>query len=151
MTKDGYIRELEECLQGEVSSGQLSETLDYYRSYIEEEMAGGKTEDQVTAGLGSPRLIARSIIDAYGTDDHIIVNEEYVQEPDYGEEGESHGSQGEFVRRRRAQGGSLLSQKIGFYALVIGIILAAGILIHILMPVIILGLVIWFILRLTSR
>lgn len=150
MTKDGFIRELEECLQGEVSLGQLSETLDYYRSYIEEEMAGGKTEDQVTASLGSPRLIARSVIDAYGTDDHIIVNEEYVQEPDY-DEGESYESQGEFVRRRRSQGGSLLSQKIGFYILVAGIILAAGILIHILMPVILLGFVIWFILRLTSR
>ena len=39
MTKDGFIRELEECLQGEVSPGQLSDTLDFYRSYIEEEMA----------------------------------------------------------------------------------------------------------------
>jgi len=152
MTKDGFIRELEECLQGEVSPGQLSDTLDFYRSYIEEEMAGGKTEDQVMTSLGSPRLIARSVIDAYGIDDFITVNQEYVQDADSDDqEGAGSDNHGEFVRRRRSQGSSLLGQKIVFYALVIGIIMAAGILIRILMPLIIVGLVIWFILRLTSR
>ena len=65
MTKEQFIMELEQCLQGEVSAYELSDSLTYYRQYFEDEIRNGKSEEQVVEELGSPRLIARSIID-YG-------------------------------------------------------------------------------------
>ena len=64
MTKEQFIMELEQCLQGEVSAYELSDSLTYYRQYFEDEIRNGKSEEQVVEELGSPRLIARSIIDA---------------------------------------------------------------------------------------
>lgn len=69
MTKEQFIMELEQCLQGEVSAYELSDSLTYYRQYFEDEMRNGKSEEQVIEELGSPRLIARSIIDARGIEE----------------------------------------------------------------------------------
>lgn len=66
MTKEQFFMELEECLEGEVSSRELSDSMAYYRQYIDEQTAAGKTEEEVIRELGSARLIARSIIDAHG-------------------------------------------------------------------------------------
>lgn len=70
MTKEQFIMELEQCLQGEVSAYELSDSLTYYRQYFEDEMRNGKSEEQVIKELGSPRLIARSIIDARGLEEN---------------------------------------------------------------------------------
>ncbi len=148
MTKDGFIRELEECLQGEVSGSQLADSLDYYRSYIMEAEASGKTEDQVMEELGSTRLIARSIIDAYGEGDHPAVNEEYVQEGG-NDEGE-YGSGDTYVRHRRYGGTPTLAQKITGYVILIGALMVIGALFQLLMPVLAIGLVIWFIIKMLS-
>nr|WP_296189400.1 DUF1700 domain-containing protein [uncultured Anaerobutyricum sp.] len=69
MTKEQFIMELEQCLQGEVSAYELSDSLTYYRQYFEDEIRNGKSEEQVVEELGSPRLIARSIIDAHGIEE----------------------------------------------------------------------------------
>ena len=142
MTKDGFIRELEECLQGNVSDSQLTETMDYYRSYIDEQTREGETEEEITEGLGSPRLIARSVIDAYGEDGRIVVNEEYVQDDESGES---------FVRHRRSEGGSNLMQTILGYAILIGIVLIAIIVFNMIFPVIAVAFVVWFVLRMLSN
>ena len=68
MTKEQFIMELEQCLQGEVSAYELSDSLTYYRQYCEE---------QVVEELGSPRLIARSIIDAHGIEESASGNSDY--------------------------------------------------------------------------
>ena len=149
MTKDGFIRELEECLQGEVASGQIAETLDYYRTYISDRIREGETEENVLQELGSPRLIARSVIDAYGIDDHIVVNEEYVQDED-GSQGEMYDEEGNFVRHRRYEGSTVLTQRIVGIAVLVGIVLLFGFLINLLLPVILLGAAVWLILRLFS-
>lgn len=70
MTKEQFIIELEECLRGEVSAYEMSDSLSYYRQYFEDEMRNGKSEEKVIEELGSPRLIARSIIDAHGTEEN---------------------------------------------------------------------------------
>lgn len=70
MTKEQFIMELEQCLQGEVSAYELSDSLAYYRQYFEDEMHNGKSEEQIIKELGSPRLIARSIIDARGIEEN---------------------------------------------------------------------------------
>ncbi len=64
MNKDEFLRELQESLTGEISDQEIQENLSYYNSYITEEIQKGKSEQEVLTSLGSPRLIARSIIDA---------------------------------------------------------------------------------------
>ena len=79
MTKEQFIMELEQCLQGEVSAYELSDSLTYYRQYFEDEIRNGKSEEQVVEELGSPRLIARSIIDAHGIEESASGNSDYAQ------------------------------------------------------------------------
>jgi len=144
MTKDGFVRELEEELQGGVSDEQLNETLQYYRSYIEEEMDSGTTEEEVLTGLGSPKLIARSVIDAYGTDHAVVKDVEYVQE-----EGDED-DQGTWERTRRYRKSSELSttgQRIMSYVILIAVLLVAGLVLRFLLPFILVFFIIWFVLR----
>lgn len=64
MTKQEFLAGLEEALAGEVSRQVLLENMQYYRSYIDGETEKGRSEADVLNELGSPRLIARTIIDA---------------------------------------------------------------------------------------
>lgn len=66
MTKKEFLDELEECLRGEVSEYELADSMSYYQTYYSDEASLGKSEEEVSVSLGSPRLVARSIIDARG-------------------------------------------------------------------------------------
>lgn len=63
MTQYEFIRELEMALRGNVSDRVIRDNVDYYNVYIREQIASGKTEEEILAALGSPRLIAKTIID----------------------------------------------------------------------------------------
>lgn len=91
MTKEQFIMELEQCLQGEVSAYELSDSLTYYRQYFEDEMRNGKSEADVIKELGSPRLIARSIIDARGIEENSSNSSDY-EENSYGSSYSQRGS-----------------------------------------------------------
>lgn len=64
MTKQEFLNELGESLLEQVSQSEYRESMRYYDGYIEEGVRNGQTQEQVIASLGSPRLIAKSIIDA---------------------------------------------------------------------------------------
>ena len=64
MNRQEFIDKLQEALAGEISAGDLQSNLAYYRDYISSEISRGRTEEEVMAELGDPRLIARTIIDA---------------------------------------------------------------------------------------
>lgn len=64
MTKQVFLNELREALTGEVSSEVIMDTYRYYSDYIDEEVRGGKSEEEVIEELGKPFMIARSIITA---------------------------------------------------------------------------------------
>ena len=64
MTKQEFLSGLETALSGEVSQQVFLENMRYYRGYIEDELRKGRSEAEVLEELGSPRLIARTIIDA---------------------------------------------------------------------------------------
>lgn len=66
MTREEFLRELRIALQGRISQGQVNEQLRYYENYIIEESRKGKTQQEVLAFLGNPRLIAKTIADTYG-------------------------------------------------------------------------------------
>lgn len=64
MRKAEFLQELRESLQGEVSAAVIEENVNYYDSYISQEAASGRREEDVLDEIGSPRLIAKTIIDS---------------------------------------------------------------------------------------
>ena len=64
MSKEEFLRRLEEALSGEVPASVIRENLNYYNTYITQEMAKGRTMDEITAEIGDARIVARTIIDS---------------------------------------------------------------------------------------
>ena len=63
MTRKQFMGELRSSLEGIVSPMVVQQNIDYYENYINEQIRSGKTEAEILNELGSPRLIARSIVD----------------------------------------------------------------------------------------
>lgn len=78
MTRQEFLEELKRALSGEVSAEVMMDSYRFYANYIEEEIRNGKTEGQVLEELGSPLLIARSIIAAQSGER--VVDEEYTED-----------------------------------------------------------------------
>ena len=66
MTQIEFVTELEQALHGNVEERIIQENVRYYNDYISEQRAAGKSEEEIFASLGSPRLIAKTIIDTSG-------------------------------------------------------------------------------------
>ena len=66
MRKAEFLKELEASLKGEIPAGAVSDNLRYYDNYISQEVAKGRSESEVIEEIGSPRLIAKTIIDTSG-------------------------------------------------------------------------------------
>jgi len=64
MTREEFITKLREALRGSVPEDVIRVNVNYYQNYINEEMAKGRSEEDVLSGLGDPRLIAHTILDA---------------------------------------------------------------------------------------
>ena len=73
MTKRQFMEELRSSLEGMVSQAVIQENMNYYEDYINEQIRNGKNEQDVLNELGSPRLIARSILYAKGEDDDYVL------------------------------------------------------------------------------
>ena len=67
MDRYEFIEKLRQALVGRVDDSVVEDTVRYYDSYIATEVAGGSAESVVLASLGDPRLIARSVVDAYSS------------------------------------------------------------------------------------
>lgn len=69
MNKQGFIDGLRGYLSGRVSPRLVEEHANYYEDYINMQIRSGKSETEVLEGLGDPRWIAKTIINANGGDD----------------------------------------------------------------------------------
>lgn len=144
MTKEQFLTELEEYLRGEVSDYELRDSLDYYRNYYEEQISGGSSEEEVGALLGSPRLIARSIIDARGNGEDDDKPGWQTSGGDY--EGDSEGTD---YPREQEPGQIEILAKRALTLIVIGLIIAGLVLFTVAaLPYIALVIVIFTLLRL---
>ncbi|MBQ8597257.1 MAG: DUF1700 domain-containing protein [Lachnospiraceae bacterium] len=68
MTKQDFLDELQRTLTNKISAAAVAEHVNYYREYIEVEVRKGKSEEAVVEELGSPRLIAKSILTTAATE-----------------------------------------------------------------------------------
>ena len=64
MNRHEFLKQLESALEAEMSPAKVKGHVEYYRSYIAEELKNGKSEKEVMDLLGDPWVIARSIIDS---------------------------------------------------------------------------------------
>ena len=64
MNKRSFIESLKVSLNGKVEMGELQDTLSYYEKYFEDQKKLGGSEEDICRGLGEPKLIARSILNA---------------------------------------------------------------------------------------
>ncbi len=152
MTKQEFIQELSECLLNEVDSQEYHNSVEYYSRYIDEEVRKGKTEQQVTQQLGSPRLIAKTIIDAQ-IGNEVSKNYNTIYDEDGYEEYENTKKQEEFKTSpfHIYFGGRELKwyEKLGAVAIFIVVLLlllavlgvAFSILINVVLPVIVVVLI----------
>ena len=67
MTKQEFLEKLRLALNGKVPGNIVTENLQYYEDYINTEVRKGRSEEEVLASLGDPRLIARTITAASGS------------------------------------------------------------------------------------
>lgn len=89
MTKQEFLERLKTSLQDEVSSRVLQENLRYYDDYIAAEVRNGRTESDVIAEIGDPRLIARTIIDTTAGSGSVFDSEPQT-DTDYSQEGSGY-------------------------------------------------------------
>lgn len=82
MTRREFLHELQAAMQGEMDQGAVNENIRFYENYIMEESRKGKSEEEVIAQLGSPRLIAKTLID---TTEKIGPSSEQSYSGDYGQ------------------------------------------------------------------
>ncbi len=64
MDRVEFIDKLQHALAGGLNSSGVAENVRYYREYIDVEIRKGRSEEEVLASLGDPRLLAKSIIEA---------------------------------------------------------------------------------------
>lgn len=64
MNRQEFIDRLRAALAGEVPSSVIQSNVQYYQEYILDELRKGRSEEEILTELGSPRLIARTIIDS---------------------------------------------------------------------------------------
>lgn len=75
MTKQEFLENLRLALNGKVPGNVVTENLQYYEDYINTEIRKGRSEEEVLAALGDPRLIARTIVTANMKSDKPTGNE----------------------------------------------------------------------------
>ena len=66
MTKKEFLNGLWRALAGKMEGEEVQKHVDYYQEYIEIQVRKGMTEEQVIEELGTPSLIAKSILTATG-------------------------------------------------------------------------------------
>lgn len=64
MTKNEFLERLGAALGNDLSGAVIQDNIKYYKSYIEEEVAQGRSEEEVLEELGDPWVLAQTVIDS---------------------------------------------------------------------------------------
>ena len=63
MNRKEFLEILRSQLAGHMQEGKAAAHVRYYEDYIQSQVRGGRTEQEVLDQLGDPRLIAKTLID----------------------------------------------------------------------------------------
>ena len=95
MNRQEFLETLRSQLAGQMQEGKAAAHIRYYEDYIQSQVRGGCSEQEVLEQLGDPRLIAKTLID---TDDGSI-QEDYGEYSSYGS---SYGNEAEPPQQEKA-------------------------------------------------
>lgn len=88
MNKEEFLRELEEALAGDVPEAVIRDNVGYYGSYLSQEMAKGRSVEEIIGEIGEPFIIAKTIIE------HCEASGECAGDGGYGSYQESYSDTG---------------------------------------------------------
>ena len=150
MTKKQFLEELRDSLEGMVSQTVIQQNLNYYENYINEQIRNGRTEEDILRELGSPRLIARTIIDAAGNNDGFVQPDAYGEDEDQMQEEKNQRGWNIFLADSSIKLGCLLS--IVIFILILYVILRVfRMVVGFFWPVIIIGVVVIMFINMMER
>ncbi|MDC7289615.1 DUF1700 domain-containing protein [Blautia schinkii] len=98
MDRTQFLETLRSQLIGQMHEGKVAAHVRYYEDYIQSQVRGGRSEAEVLAQLGDPRLIAKTLLDT----DADYGGEVYEDEQSYSGRGaysDSESGQGRVDRR----------------------------------------------------
>ena len=153
MNKEEFLQGLRRALSSTGSESLIQENLSFYRSYIDGEMAKNRSEEEVLAELGDPRLIANSIREAAGFGKDMVSGgqrQEEFQDSRQGYRQESREGQGSYERPRGVSNGLILGIVFVLLFFVAVVLIIGGIvtlLAPILVPVSLIAVVFWMLRR----
>lgn len=150
MNRSEFLNQLRNALANDLNASAVQENVDYYNSYIQEEIKKGKTEAEVLEMLGDPWVIARNIIDSPAGSRQYGGNS-YTHEP-------SRNNQRDHQENRQSYSYSGIGSwwsKLLLILMVVGVIVVifaviTG-LVRLFFPFLILLIIIVFVVRLLSR
>lgn len=126
MSKQEFLSVLRQSLSGEVPEQEVLSNLRYYEEYLTEN--AGKTTEQKIEELGEPRLLAKTIIDAYNANQggNSYKTQYYKQGYDesYGEEGTQEHRTSQHMIKYYSWDTMKWYQKL--IAIIITVVIAAG-------------------------
>lgn len=142
MTKAEFLNTLQEKLMGEVATPEIESTVRYYDEYISDASGQGQPEEDVIRKLGSPLLIARTIIDT-AKQKKMGADTEYRSVSPESEKEQSKSAFRQFQM-------SSLAAKVIVAAVVVGILLIIFSIVRALIPFVLPVLFILFIVKMVS-
>ena len=80
MTKQDFLDKLRRALTGEVNADVIQENIRFYDEYFMIEERKGRTEQEILAELGEPRLLAKTIIDTTSKENGAYCKTSYEEE-----------------------------------------------------------------------
>lgn len=146
MDRQEFIDRLRAALNNAMAPALVMDHVKYYEDYIQVEIRKGKSEQEVLASLGDPRLIARTIIQTNTTDDEASYQSGGYRENTYQDNGYGTGGyqqtrtrdNGDVVRQAQIPGWVWGLVVILVIVLILGIIMSVlSFLAPILIPVVV--------------
>ena len=144
MSRQDFIDALKRALYGKIEDFTLADHIQYYEGYIAQEIASGKSEQEVLNELGDPRLIARTLLEAADTKTSSYT--EYIVTDREGSSPEPE------ARIRRYEGWKAMAVTVFFILVFFLIVVLVFQIVAALLPLlIVIGVIGWLIKKMTSQ
>ena len=138
MNRTEFLDTLRSQLSGQMHEGKVAAHVRYYEDYIRQEMTRGRSEQEVLAELGDPRLLARTIVETSS-----LKNPDTVYTVD--EEGQnSYGTSEDRVKVHTFTGWkATLLMVVVVAAIILFVVAILGLAFYLLPIILVVGAVIW--------
>jgi len=110
MSRSEFMDTLHRALAGNLTSSTVNENMSYYEEYFDTKLRSGRSEEEIIASLGDPRLLAKTITQASKSQARSYSGQEYeeIYEDGSQENGQNSGREGGRPRIYRMPGWLLL-------------------------------------------